>query len=829
MELKNYQKETLQHIKVYLENLVNERNKFNKFRSIDNEYDSDFTKKAWEKTTDNNFYSRINGINEYLPNFCLKVPTGGGKTLLAAHTIDLIQQHYTTKKTGFVLWIVPSEQIYSQTLATLKNREHPYRQVLDLSSGGRTFILEKNDHFTFQDVEERLCIMLLMLPSANRQNKETLKMFRDTGSYSSFFPPEGEQSKHQDLLNKISNLDYFHDDNSIFGIQLKTSLGNVLRLLQPIIIIDEGHRAYSKNARNTLANFNPKIMVELSATPPEGSNVLVSVSGTDLNNEEMIKLDLHVINKASTDWKQAMLASIEMRNHLEDLAQRHQAQTGRYIRPINLIQVERTGKEQRDGRFIHTDDVIEYLVKECGISVEQIAVKTSAKNDIEGIDLLSKDCPIRYIITKQALQEGWDCPFAYVLTVLANTAALTTMTQLVGRILRQPYAKKTNIPDLNESYVFCFRQSARTVVDAIRNGLMQDGMGDLISKVVESEDREPTREIQVPLRERFKDFYGKLYLPRFVIQKNNNWREVNYEMDIIPLISWEKIDINPVKEITLSDLRLKDEWLNLNLDEKEVLTQKDLREHHIGLSLDTAFMTRHLLQVIPNPWIAYDLVNEVVKSLQKKYSDEIIVSNLIFILEKLVEQISDEKDRMAEEVFRTLIEKKIIHFFIEEKSAYKLPSRIQVKETSRRLTRDTGESIQLSLFEYDAEDQFNELEKTVAVYLDKQEKLLWWYRNISRAGYAIQGWKKNKIYPDFVYTKANDNHTDYSKIHVLETKGLHLKNDDTKYKKDVFKLCNDLGKEMTWNELGLVFDEREIEFQVLYSNEWKNEINQQMQ
>lgn len=827
MELKDYQKKVLSQIKIYAENLYTEKIKFEKFRKIDEEYDSDFTKKAWEKTSDNIFTSKKSGINEYLPNFCLKVPTGGGKTLLAAHAIEIIQQHYNMKQTGFVLWIVPSEQIYSQTLKSLKDREHPYRHVLDVSSGGKTLILEKNDDFTYEDVNERLCIMLLMLPSANRQNKETLKMFRDSGNYESFFPAEDDLTNNEALMDLIPNLDAFNHENNILGTQLKTSLGNVLRIIEPIVIVDEGHRAYSENARNTLENFNPKIMIELSATPHEKSNILVSVSGMDLNKEEMIKLDLHVINKASINWKEAMKSSVETRNHLEELALLNEFQTGKYIRPINLIQVERTGKEQHSERFIHTDDVITFLIEECNVPIEQIAVKTSAKNDIEGIDLLSKDCPIRYIITKQALQEGWDCPFAYILTVLTNSSALKAMTQLVGRILRQPYAKKTGIAELDESYVFCFRQSARTIVEAIRNGLIQDGMGDLTSRVVESFDQRPTPKIEVLTREKFNLFSGKIYLPRFLIQEKNSWREVSYEMDIISKINWCDLDLNPLKNLVLSKIETKDEWLNLNLDHDNVVTQRDFEERIVRSHFDISFITRQLMSLIPNPWIAQSLLNEVWVSLKEKYTEEIIVSNIIFITERVIDHVEKEVDKLSEEIFRSLINKKIIRFFIEENTAYRLPSRIQIKESSRRLTRDNGEPIQLSLFDYDSEDEFNDLEKTVAIYLDKQEKLLWWYRNIARVGYSIQGWKKNKIYPDFVYALADERISDFDKIQVLETKGLHLKNEDTKYKKDIFEICNELGRELTWDELGLELDEKEIEFQVLYSNEWQNEINSQ--
>ena len=114
----------------------------------------------------------------------------------------------------------------------------------------------------------------------------------------------------------------------------------------------------------------------------------------------------------------------------------------------------------------------------------------------------------------------------------------------------------------------------------------------------------------------------------------------------------------------------------------------------------------------------------------------------------------------------------------------------------------------------------------MALYLDEQEKLLWWYRNLSRQDYYIQGWKKHKIYPDFIFADANDKkQDDYKKIYVVETKGLHLKNEDTDYKNNVFDFCNRLGQQKDWRELNLEFAKKRIEFQVIFEDEWKARIN----
>jgi type III restriction enzyme len=768
------------------------------------------------------------------------VPTGGGKTLLACHSINLINKTYLKKQTGLVLWIVPTSQIYRQTILNLKNREHPYRQALDISSGGSTLIKEKTDHFNRLDVEENLVILMLMLPSANRQNKETLKIFQDAGGFTDFFPVEDNFELNTKLIEKIPNLDRFKslgiEDEKFSGIanlnQPKTSLGNTLRLLKPIIIIDEGHKAYSKGARDTIRNFNPSIILELSATPPKESNKLVEITGRELNEEEMIKLDIHLTNKTSFDWKDTILCSLEKRNNLEKTAENYEQNTGRFIRPINLIQVERTGKDQREGKFIHSEDVKEFLIKKCNIPEEHIAIKTSEKDDIEGIDLLDKDCPIRFIITKQALQEGWDCSFAYILTILTNPSSQTGITQLIGRILRQPYAQKTKIKELDECYVYTFRQNAANLVKGIKSNLESEGLGDIAGRIsVNSDDNSNTdvlKERIIQYRGNFKKFEGKIYLPKFVIQEKESWRDINFEADILSKIDYEKFDIDKLLEISLSNIRKQEQELILGLadEENETVKEKGRIEKTGKLRINESFLTKQIHDIVPNPWIGMMIGQKVVKLFTDKYEKETVSSNFVFIIEELKKHLERERDKAAEKVFKELVSTKKLHFFlITNSGGFRIPPRIKVK-SNKQLNRDDNSQIQKSLFDYVPEENINELEKSVAIYLDKQEKLLWWYRNMSKQDYHIQGWKKNKIYPDFIASEINtEDDTDYGNVYVLETKGLHLKNDDTKYKQDVFELCNELGVKKSWKELDLGFPDKKIQFQVVFEDEWKNKIN----
>lgn len=824
MKLKHYQEKVITVLKNYLSELAIQRTEFEELMAIKPGLAKhfNFPQEAWEKSTGRpTYFPKTNGLHEPLPDVYLKVPTGGGKTLLACHAIDLIHKLYLKKQTGLVLWIVPSTQIYRQTILALKDREHPYRQTLDMSSGGRILIKEKTELFNRLDVEENLVVMMLMLPSANRLNRDTIKVFRDSGGFTDFFPSEDNYPAQKELLNIIPNLDFFGDVGDVFQKQIKTSLGNTLKLLKPLVIIDEGHRAYGDQARNTVRNFNPSFILELSATPPPNSNELVKITGRELHEEEMIKLDIHLTNKSSIDWKDTMLSSFQKRNALEEAAKIHEQNSGFYIRPICLIQVERTGKDQRTSGFIHAEDAKEYLINKCSVPENHVAIKSSEKDDIEGIDLFAAECDIRYIITKQALQEGWDCSFAYILTILTNPQSATGITQLVGRILRQPSAIKTKVKELDECYIYTFKPNAATLVREIKNGLEGEGLGDIAGRLVNDDeitDVSLFKDRDLGYRSRFKKFEGKIYLPKFVIQEKESWRDIVFETDILSRIEWKKIDVNEITKKTLSDKLSKEQELTLGLskEEKELLQETGRLESKGSLEIDEAFLARQLSDVIPNPWIAFELGHQALQLLSEKYNKETIAANFVFVIEELKKILEKEKNKMAEQVFKKLLDKKKLCFFlIQEQGHHLLPSHVKVKSNKPLFNERINVPIQKSLFDYVPEEDLNETEKSVAIYLDEHEQLLWWFRNRVRKDFHIQGWQRHKIYPDFIAAKSDKTDKNlYDTVYVLETKGVHLKaNDDTIYKQNIFTLCNDLCRKREWKDLFKEFPNQDFEFQ----------------
>lgn len=773
----------------------------------------DFTEVAWSQMKAENrlpasrkdkaFSPRHDGIGRVVPNVTFKVPTGGGKTYLAVNAVSRILGRYLGRNTGFVLWVVPNEAIYTQTLKNLKNRDHPYRQVLDRASANRTKIMEKGDHLHAMDVEGHLCVMILMLQAGNRENKETLRMFRDRGDVNGFFPPESEQQAHEAMLEAVPNLDHYAD----FGRMVKDSLGNALRLIRPVVVMDEGQKATSQLAFETLYGFNPMFVLELTATPKDVkgkdgaadrlANLLVEVMGRELHREDMIKMPLNLKTLQGDDWKSTLNAAVDRLQDLQRVATAHRGDTGRYIRPILLVQVERTGKDQRDGQHIHAEDVREWL-KTAGFDDAEIAVKTAEQNDLtqpENQDLLSETNRVRVIITKAALQEGWDCPFAYVLCSLAASSNLSAMTQLVGRILRQPYATKTGIDLLDECHVITHHAETKKVVEAIKDGLEKDGLADLVVEVTGGSSGGKERVARpIPRRTKFEKL--DIYLPRVLWTDGGEVRDLDYETDLLARLDWRGFDPAPVAAKipdNAQEVAAQMQRIELSDDGTKIVTGKAASPVAEVVEFDPSYAVRIISDIVPNPFVARDIVGGVVKALRDRGFDDAKIGRLSgLIIDTLRKSLDADRSARAEALFRADVKAGRIQFRLRlDGRNWKMPHEAVTMEPvgARVLAGSDGTPVKASLFSPFYEADLNTEERGVAVMLDEAKTIQWWHRNVAKSQYGLQGWKRGRIYPDFIFAIKRD--AKDRRIVALETKGEHLQNPDTDYKRDVLRLLSD--------------------------------------
>jgi type III restriction enzyme len=786
---------------------------------------------------------RVDGTGTTVPNVCLKLPTGAGKTYLATRCIEQLQRLFYRRATGLVLWVIPSDAIYTQTWKSLANREHPYRQTLERASGGRVKLLRREDSFTKTDVENHLCVMVLMMAAAARQDTEVLKMFRDSGRYGGFFPKEDDFEAHKQLLELVPNLETLDLAEGAWegGPTIKGSLGNVLCLTRPTIILDEGHTAYTQTRRNTLAKFNPRFILELSATPNRGreqqSNVLVSVSGMELKKEEMLKLPLNLHNAGSGEWKDTLAAAHGKLEELQRLAELEQQESGRYVRPILLIRVERTGKDQTEAGKIHANDVRRFLHERLRAKEGEVAEKSSAEDELTAHDLMDETCPIRFIITKDALREGWDCPFAYVLAVLDVTTAPTALTQMVGRILRQPHAQRfaNERGALNECHVFVHRQNVADAVQKVREGLSKEGMGDLGELVrasgAGSSSAGSSMVIEVLRRPAFSK---KIFLPRILTREGEEWRLFDYEADLYSRVPWEIVnwsgaaEFSPDDEGSLAHTRVVIDVDQLGPDPKKPLGDKE--EGEIP-ELDFPYMVRLLCDVIPNPWEAARILRDALKQLRKRgLTEEQLLASRYRLVEAMKRDLQEYIHKHTEAIFCDLLAKGEISFRLEGKGlswelAEKLAFEVTIPPDQAITHKGNAKPIEKSLFQQIWSKHFNGLEKDVALYLDDAEAVHWWHRIAVQADWYLDGWRKKKVFPDFLVSLEEEDGKP-SRLLVLETKGLHLKNDDTDYKTRLFETlerhCRD---GVSVGKLKLEEKTGEMLFRLVFEGDWKSKVD----
>lgn len=793
--------------------------------------------------------TRRDGLGAPVPNVCLKVPTGGGKTLLAVCALERINTDFFKRQTGLVLWIVPSDAIYTQTWKALANREHVYRQILERASGGRVKVLEKDDAFTAQDMEQSLCVLLLMLPAANRQTKDTLRMFRDSGAFPSFFPEPDDARANAALANLVPNLDVndLGDMGFLPGVvSLKQSLGNVLRLARPIVIIDEGHKAYSELALNTLAGFNPRFIMELSATPNAArhiSNVLVNVTGTALKKEQMIKLPINLDNTSNADWQHILALAKDRMDALAREAESVQAAEGRHIRPLMLIRVDRTGKEQRDGNHIHAEDVREHLQGRLGVPPEAIRLKTAELDELDKEDLLAETCAVRFIITKAALQEGWDCPFAYVLTILSKTTATTALTQMIGRVLRQPGAQSTTRQALNECYVFTMDEEMKKAVESVRRGLEEEGMADLANQLrVTSAGASVKRKTAIlTRREQFRGL--RIFLPR-VLSRNpyfpdgEAFRELDYERDILPGVDWESLHFRDAETWT-PDASQKLEQTRAKVDVDEAGRDffsgvQDKKELETPDRLDFANLVRLMLDVIPNPFQGARILNESLAVLERRgYPEKALYPTRLALIHEMKNDLRLQVGESAEAYFRERLAAGEISFRLFSAGDAKLnwelaqEFELDLDEGDMELSRKDGTPLEKTLFEKVYEGELNGLERNVAWHVDAAETVHWWHRIAARQDYALQGWQRQRVYPDFLVC-LHSKEGGRVRFSLLETKGEHLAgNADTEYKRrlfDVLTAHSTARQPMKTGEVTLNLLDAEMRFEMLMEQNWQGRL-----
>ena len=688
------------------------------------------------------------------PFVCMKIPTGGGKTLVGCHAVNEIMKTALRDKMerGIVMWFVPSEAIKTQTLRKFKDRHDWHRRVLDeaFENGVRVFSNEEALRIRKEDVQDNMCIIISSLDAFRKEKslQKKYKVYQENGALLSHFENIGDR----DDLEK-------DEEGTIMN-----SLANVVRMNNSLIVIDEGHKTKTELSIDFLKNLNPSFVIEYTATPRPGSNILVDISASELKAEEMVKIP--IVLESLAQWQNALARGIHQRSELEKDCKKDKFE---YIRPIALIQAQPRSKVEQT---VTVDEIKEHLLA-AKISEDEIAIKTSDWNDLEGIDLFSRKCKIRYIITVNALAEGWDCSFAYVLISVANVGAKIAVEQIIGRIIRMPYAKRRGIESLNRSYIFASAKNFNEAATSIISGLERNGYSRLdlvnastdgtLAKDPKEVSRAFDRDFSVPLMSMdgesltFEDLVSSDFNlseqdPKFDF-------EIHYDSDGRAIIDIEEDNRWHKGKQQMLNLIFKDKnftkqslvnWLDKKL-RYAILARPD-KIAFIDAAVDYQLKTRSLAELSVNRYVLVDRFGEAIHAALEN-----------FAMSRFDHFLADGE--------------------ISVQPFDSFPETILIKQ---EVPQDFNKNY------YEKIDRLNKEEMNFVerLDLDALPNIEFWVRNREKQDpFYIQGWKKGRFYPDFVALTKRGN------IVALEWKGSdRLSNEDTAYKTAIGETWAKLGK-----------------------------------
>ncbi len=693
------------------------------------------------------------------PYICIKIPTGGGKTLVACESVYQIFEHYLQGKdgAGLVVWFTPSDAIKQQTLQKLKDRRDPHREILDSHFDNKIVVLDTKEALAIKpsDITNNLCIIVSTLQGFRREDKEGLKVYQSNGALISHFENMGGNDLDKDEEGDVIK-----------------SLANVIRLNKPLMVLDEGHNAKTPLWVQASNLLKPSLVIEFTATPIE-SNILVDIKAVELKEEQMVKIPINLENHQQ--WQEAIKAGVEKSIELKRLCKKEEKETGEFINPIVLIQAEQI-KESEDK--VHAQRIIDFLVNELKIDREEIALKTGDKDEIGGTQrLFQKNNKIKYIITRDALKEGWDCSFAYILVSVSNIGTRLAVEQLMGRVLRLPYAKRKTWPQLNESYVITSSKRFDEAAGAVIKGLESNGYSkDDVRYQGQPQAKPPVwvkrksskQEIKIPLI-CLKDDSGEMHEFDF-------WGDlVGADFDITKFA---------IKETIIEDYENK--MMKIDIDkEGHFIREKQEKLYftyqHKGETKEELILW--LLKKIQNQAIGIRqmkvFLEKNINRLLKKNSLADLFSRKFTLRDALDEEVNRIIDEEAKKNFQSIKQ----GLLFDKGNYYTIPQEIEIYEPM------PGEQFNKSLFEQ--VDQMNNEELDLARKLDVLENIKWWFRNRERkdeGSFYLQGERRTRFYPDFVaQNKAG-------KIIVLEYKGKQFKGaEDTQWKKEIGELWGSLG------------------------------------
>ena len=662
-------------------------------------------------------------------------PTGSGKTLMMAKSIQDILNEVKNMELVF-LWI------------TIGKGDLHYHSKKRLEKYLKNFVkvdlLEKEYNGFKKEIDPESIVV---------SNWEKLRQKDKSGQWKNTLMKDGE---HENFIQLIEN----------------TSVNKKI-----ILIIDESHLSSNTDRANELRKIiSPNVTVEVSATPTikptnleisNGFAKIITVAPKDVIDEGLIKKDL-IINPdiRENDELDSLNLVLECAFKIKsDLNERYKKINSK-VNPLVLIQIPNSSSGES-----YLSNILSIFRKK-KIDKKKVAIWLSENKTDNLFNIEKNDNEVDFLIFKQAIDTGWDCPRAQILVKLREDNSEVFEIQTLGRILRMPEAKHYADEKLNFGYI-CTDQNKIIVKKEDYNPNIIKSLKSFIKADVESLNLESTYLPRVDYGDITYDFED-VFEQEFSNYFELNLNEIDFEKNIKCVQKKINIEKNFLNKALIADakIELKDFDLMEQIDFKDskTISAKIFAEelHYAFLEWIKENITPYQSYKRSVPRVKNAIYNSFNKFLgSSNWEDEIFTIQSIIL------------NKQNNEIFKNILNKSVIEF---KKNSFDI---ISTKKNSgeEKINFNIPEISYFNEYEYEKND-YNKYshdpcylkidrsnpEKEFEKFIDNNPNIHWWWKNgESRSDFFSIKYANSKnivscFYPDYIIKLKNNS------LAILEVK-----------------------------------------------------------
>lgn len=674
-------------------------------------------------------------------------PTGSGKTFMISKYIEELIKESSNNDICF-LWIsIGAGSLHKQSYYSLKNAFSGFPDVYLLEDefhGGRSHI-NKNE------------VVIVNWDKINTKDK--------AGDWSNVLMKDSETFNFRDVVKNSREL----------GIKI-------------VMIIDESHQNAGSDRAKELRDdiIKAHLTIEMSATPELNDfNERVQVDAADVIDEGMIKKEI-IVNDNLDRYNEDEITSIELilktaYSKRFDLAKLYQ-ENDLYITPLCLIQIP-NGAEAKEKQ----NSIEEFLAKNNATTANgKLAIWLS--EDKINLDMLNENNnKVEFLIFKQAIATGWDCPRAQVLVKFRDKGSETLEIQTVGRILRMPEGEHYENDELNKAYMY---------IDTNEFSVKKEDYNPNIIKSIYSTRKDIYEEVTLRSYYLNRIDYGDITRAIWsdlekVFCKEFGVKIGNYELlDTNKKLISQKISL---EKSTLKNNFILDEHLNTKdfdeLYKKTITSKKSITVNYSDVDLDNLLI--HLIRTNLNGFAQKRSISPVLNATRRWFANYLGIS-----ASKTENGHIKIRDIILSnaEIFNKLLN--------DTTKIYKLTKEKEIKEKVEEIEEwnDKWEVSIRRAFNPETYKKFNyklslytpcylniesQIEQDFIEYLEKNHvNVRWWWQNGSEhmaLNFGIKYNTKSTFQPDFIVQFNN------GRIGIFDTKASGYQEDDNKLKSEALQ------------------------------------------